>query len=290
MATKKVLFSHNVETVDQNYKAGKGNGLDTSNIGFKKLAPVTDLGTGGAGLSDGDYGNITVGGSGTTMTIDAGVVTNTMQANMAANTYKANATASTAAPQDVAVAANQLVGRGASGNLGVITLGTGLSMSGTTLNAAAAGDTLVQENVSISGGNAGAALRVTATATGTTASYSSGAYVVTIPSGETLLSAQLLCVTSDIQAAADGGGFTDWITVQFVNTDGNSGVTTLRVPQVQKCSIPTSGALAANNSASIDNDNNPAVSVIAASSNDVTIRLSGASIGAQGYLLSFSGF
>lgn len=113
---------------------------------------------------------------------------------------------------------------------------------------------IVQENVTISGGNAGASLRVTATATGTTCSYSSGAYVITIPVGQTLISAQLICVTADIQAAADGGGFTDWITIQFVNTDGNSGVTTLRVPQVQKGSIPTSGALAANNGMSIDND------------------------------------
>lgn len=290
MATKKVLFSHNVETVDQNYKAGKGNGLDTSNIGFKKLAPVTDLGTGGAGLSDGDYGNITVGGSGTTMTIDAGVVTNTMQANMAANTYKANATASTAAPQDVAVAANQLVGRGASGNLGVITLGTGLSMSGTTLNAAAAGDTLVQENVSVSGGNAGAALRVTATATGTTCSYASNNFTITVPSNEVLLAAHLLVTTADIQSAADSGGFTDWVTVTFVNLDGNTGVTTLRVPQVQKGSIPTSGALSASNGMSIDTDNNPAVMAIGASSNDLVIRASGMSVGAQGYLLSFSGF
>lgn len=149
---------------------------------------------------------------------------------------------------------------------------------------------LVQETVSITGANAGASLRVTATATGTTASYASGAYTITIPAGETLITAHLVCVTADIQAAADGGGFTDWITFRFVNTSGNTGLSTLRVPMVQKCSIPTSGALAANNSASLVYGGSTALSVINSSSNGITIRMNGASIGAQGYELTFSNF
>ncbi len=165
--------------------------------------------------------------------------------------------------------------------------------SSTTANytfTAGSGGTVVQENVSITGGNAGSFLRVTASATGTTCSFSSGAYTVTIPAGAYLFAAQLVCVTADIQTAGDGGGFTDWITVRFVNTDGNNGITTLRVPQVQKVSIPTANPLSASNSASIDTDNNPFLSVIGATGNSITIRMSGSNIGAQAYLLAFSGF
>lgn len=182
------------------------------------------------------------------------------------------------------------LGTGGAVNIIDLTGSVSGSFSGGTATYTLSGTSVVQENVSITGGNAGSFLRVTASATGTTCSFSSGAYTVTIPAGAYLFAAQLVCVTADIQAAGDLGGFTDWITVRFVNTDGNNGITTLRVPQVQKLSIPSSNPIAADNSASIDTDNNPFLSVIGVTSNSVTIRMSGSNIGAQGYLLSFSGF
>lgn len=69
------------------------------------------------------------------VTISADAVDNTKLANMAANTVKGRAAGTTGDPSDIAIGASQLFGRGSTGDLSPITLGTNLSMSGTTLNA-----------------------------------------------------------------------------------------------------------------------------------------------------------
>lgn len=101
-----------------------GNGVDEYSSKYWATAAEVAAGVALAvsGATDGDYGDITLTSSGTVWTIDNGVVT---YAKM----------------QDVS-AASKLLGRGAgsgSGDVQEITLGTNLSMSGTTLNATGGG-------------------------------------------------------------------------------------------------------------------------------------------------------
>lgn len=56
---------------------------------------------GGGGLSDGDYGDITVSGTATVFTVDNDVITNAKLANMATQTFKGRTTAGTGDPEDL---------------------------------------------------------------------------------------------------------------------------------------------------------------------------------------------
>ena len=95
---------------------------------------------GGGGLSDGDYGDVTVSSSGTVWTIDNDAVTYAkMQNTGAGNVVLTRADAAAGDIGETALAASQLLGRGSTGNVAAITLGSGLSMSGTTLSASGGG-------------------------------------------------------------------------------------------------------------------------------------------------------
>lgn len=85
-------------------------------------------------------GDITASGPGSaTATIANDAVTYAKIQNVAANSVLARAANSSGDVSAVAVSASQLLGRGSTGDIAAITLGTNLSMSGTTLNATGGG-------------------------------------------------------------------------------------------------------------------------------------------------------
>lgn len=92
-------------------------------------------GTTGAGFTDGDKGDISISASGTTLTIDNDVVSYAKMQNVSA--------------------ASKVLGRGDSGSGDVeeITLGTNLSITGTTLNAASGGLSFFTESQSTTSPN-----------------------------------------------------------------------------------------------------------------------------------------
>lgn len=117
---------------------------DVSGLGALATASSVSLttqatGTLQAAQAPAHTGDVTSSAGSLALTIAANAVTNAKLATMAANTVKANATSGAATPTDIALSASQLFGRGSTGDLAPITLGTNLSMSGTTLNASGGG-------------------------------------------------------------------------------------------------------------------------------------------------------
>lgn len=97
----KTIFKHLVEVKDTAKPRGKGNpnrGLRTPS--FDSWSPVEEL-TSASGISDGDYGDVTISGAGTVINIDASVVTNAKLATMATARIKGRVTAGTGDPEDL---------------------------------------------------------------------------------------------------------------------------------------------------------------------------------------------
>ena len=99
-----------------------------------------------AAVSDGDKGDITVSGSGTTWTIDNSAVTDSKIANNTITGSKISSSAQIALSKLATQSTSQLVGTSASsGTVTAITLGSGLTMTGSTLSASGGGgDTVIK--------------------------------------------------------------------------------------------------------------------------------------------------
>jgi hypothetical protein len=84
-------------------------------------------------------GDVTISAGSNSATISNDAVTYSKIQNVAGNSFLGRDAAGAGDVGEIAIGASQLAGRGASGNLAAITLGTNLSMSGTTLNATGGG-------------------------------------------------------------------------------------------------------------------------------------------------------
>ena len=115
-----------------------GNGVSIPNGGTW----VASTGTIGGGVSDGNKGDITVSASGATWNINANAVDTAEIAANAVTTAKITDANVTFAKLTSATAASRLLGRGSAAGAGAfqeLTLGAGLTMTGTVLSASSGG-------------------------------------------------------------------------------------------------------------------------------------------------------
>jgi len=153
---------------------------------------------------------------------------------------------------------------------------------------------LVKQVVSGGGGStisqysAGANVLVTASNTGITASKTSGAWTITVPTGVTILEASVDVAAGDIQAT-DSGGATKLVTVTFTGAGITSGATTgsFKFPVLQTYLVPLTGSIAANNAIVMSSTN---VSVVGVAANSFTMRKANMVDTGEHTILTFTGF
>ena len=168
---------------------------------------------------------------------------------------------------------------------GTIVKNLGFDSSGALVKQVASGG----GGSTISQYSAGANVLVTASNTGITATKTSGAWTITVPSGVIPLEVSVDVASTDVNISGDSSGATNWVTVTFTGAGVSSGATTgtYRFPVLQTFLTPSSGAIAATNPIVMSST---AIAVIGATAGSFTFRKANMVVTGEHTILTFTGF